>query len=155
MILVIHSKYLSSLLCVQEILVLSFDHVFLSKGGFLVHKTDILLYSKNWHILKRVNRWFSSKLPNIFQAYFSVQETLVLSFDHVVLSKGGFLVHKNDILLKSRNLHILKRVNPWLSSKVPNFFGAYFSVQETLVLSFDHVVFSKGGFLVHKNDILL
>ena len=37
--------------------------------------------------------------PNIFRAYFSVQETLVLKFDHVVLSKGGFLVHKNDILL--------------------------------------------------------
>ena len=35
----------------------------------------------------------------IFRAYFSVQETLVLSFNHVILSKGGFLVHKNDILL--------------------------------------------------------
>ena len=31
---------------------------------------------------------------NIFQVYFYVKETLVLSFDHVVLSKGGFLVHK-------------------------------------------------------------
>ena len=36
---------------------------------------------------------------NIFGAYFSVPETLSLSFDYVVLSKGGFLVHKNDILL--------------------------------------------------------
>ena len=107
------------------------------------------------HILKRVNPRFSSEVPNIFRTYFSVQEKLVLSFDHVVLSKGGFLVHENDILLWSNNLHILKRVNPWLSSKVPNIFRAYFSVQQTLVLSFDHVVLSKGGFLVHKNDILL
>ena len=43
--------------------------------------------------------WFSSKVKNIFQAHFSVQETLIMSFDHVVLSKGGFLVHKNDMLL--------------------------------------------------------
>ena len=52
-------------------------------------------------------------------------------------------------------LQFLKRVNPWLSSEVSNIFRAYFSVQDTLVLSFDHVVLSKGGFLVHKNDILL
>ena len=78
-----------------------------------------------------------------------------MSFDHVVLSKGGFLVHKNDILLQSKNLHILKRANPGFSSKVKNIFQAHFSVQETLGLSFDHVVLSKGGFLVHKNDILL
>ena len=34
-------------------------------------------------------------------------------------------------------------------------FRAYFSVKEKLVLSFDDVDFSKGGFLDHKNDILL
>ena len=94
-------------------------------------------------------------VPDIVRAYFSVEGTFVLSFDHVVLSKGGFLVHKNDILLQSKNLHILKRVNPWFWSSVPNIFRAYFSVQDTLVLSFDHIDLSKGGFLVHKNDILL
>ena len=106
-------------------------------------------------MLKRVNPWFWSSVPNIFRAYFSIQETLFLSFDHVVLSNGGFLVHKNEILLKSKKLHILKRVNPWFWSSVPNIFSAYFSVQETFVLSFDHVVLLKRGFLVHKNDILL
>ena len=34
-------------------------------------------------------------------------------------------------------------------------FRAYFSVKETLVLSFDDVVFLKRGFLDRKNDILL
>ena len=140
---------------VQETLVLSFDLVFLSKRGYLDHKNDILPLSRNLHILKRVNPWFWSSIPNIFRALFSVQETLVLTFDHVVLSKGGFLVHKNDILLYLKILHVLKRVNPWFLSSVPNIFRAYFSVQETLVLSFDHVVLSKGGFLVHINDILI
>ena len=91
---------------------MSFNHVVLSKGGFLVHQNDILLKSKSLHILKRVNPGFSLEVSNILRAYFSVQETLVLSFDHVVLSKGGFLVHKNNILLQLKNLHILKRVNP-------------------------------------------
>ena len=101
MILVRSFKYLSGPLfwSLQETLVLSFDHVVLWKGGFLVNKNDILLYSKNFKILNRVNPWFLSELPNIFRALFSVQETLVLSFDHVVLFKGGFLVHKNDILV--------------------------------------------------------
>ena len=39
-------------------------------------------------------------------------------------------------------------------SEVPNIFRTYFSVQKTLVLSFVDVVFSKGGFLDYKNDIL-
>ena len=94
-------------------------------------------------------------MPNIFRVYFSVQDTLDLLFDHVVLSKGGFLVHKTDILLYSKNLHILKRVNPWFLSSIPNIFPAYFRVEENLVLSFDHVFLSKGGFLNPKNDILL
>ena len=72
--------------------------------------------------------------------------TLVLSFEEVVLSKGAFLDHKNDILLWSKNLHILKGVNPRFSSKVPNILQVFFSVKETLVLSFDNVVLSKGGF---------
>ena len=46
-------------------------------------------------------------------------------------------------------------INPWLWSSVPKIFRAHFPVQETLGLSFDHVFLSKGGFLVHKNDILL
>ena len=33
-------------------------------------------------------------------------------------------------------------------------FRAYFSVKETLVLSFNDVVFSKGAFLDEKKDIL-
>ena len=42
---------------------------------------------------------FSSKFPNIFQVFFSVKETLALSFDDVVFSKGGCLDVKNVILL--------------------------------------------------------
>ena len=34
-------------------------------------------------------------------------------------------------------------------------FNVFFSLGVTLVLSFDDVFFSKGGFLDHKNDILL
>ena len=58
------------------------------------------------HILKGVTSRFPSEVPNIFQTYFSVRETLVLSFEDVVFLKGGFLDHKNDILLWSKNLHI-------------------------------------------------
>ena len=86
--------------------------LFSQKKGFLVHKNDVLVESKSLHILKRANPGFSSKVPNIFQAHFSVQESLGLSFYHVVFSKGGFLVHKNDMLPESKNWHILKRVNP-------------------------------------------
>ena len=58
------------------------------------------------HILKRVNPRLRSEVRNIFRTYFSVRETLVLSFEDVVFLKGGFLDHKNDILLWSKNLHI-------------------------------------------------
>ena len=51
------------------------------------------------HILKGVTSRFPSQVPNIFQTYFSVRETLLLSFDDVVFLKGAFLDHKNDILL--------------------------------------------------------
>ena len=34
-------------------------------------------------------------------------------------------------------------------------FKSFFSLKVTLVLSFDDVVFSKGGFLDHKNDFFL
>ena len=58
------------------------------------------------HILKRVNPRLRSEVPNIFQTYFSVRETLVLSFEDVVFLKEGFLDHKNNILLWSKNLHV-------------------------------------------------
>ena len=55
MILVKISKYLSSLLFCKRDLSLSFDDVVFSKGGFLDDKNDILLWSKNLHIVKGVN----------------------------------------------------------------------------------------------------
>ena len=48
-------------------------------------------------ILVKISKYFWSKFLNIFQVYFSVKETLVLSFDDVVFSKGGSLDDKNDI----------------------------------------------------------
>ena len=69
--------------------------------------------------------------------------------------KGGFLDNRNDILLQSYNLHILKGVVPCFWPEVPTIFQDYLSVKGILVLSFDDVVFSKGGFLDGKNDILL
>ena len=140
---------------VEETLVLWFDDVVFLKGCFLDHENDILLLSENLHILKGVNPWFWAEVPNIYRTYFCLKETLVLSFDDLVFSKGGFLDHKNDILLLSKNLHILKGVNPWFWSEVPNIYRTYFSGKETLVLSFDDVFFLKGGFLDHKNDIFL
>ena len=140
---------------VTKTLILSFDDVVFSTGGFLDDKNDLLLQSKNFHILKGVNPCFWSEVLTIFRAYFSVTKTLILSFDEVVFSTGGFLDDKNDLLLKSKNLHILKGVNACFCSEVPNIFRAYFSVAKTLILSFDDVVFSKGGFLDYKNDILL
>ena len=156
MTLVRSSKYLSTLLfCTRDLRFVVWSCCFVKRRLFIPLKRQCTIVENVAYFKKGVNPWFSSEVPNIFRIYFSVQETLVLSFDHVVLLKGGFLVHKSDILLKSRKLHILKRLNPWFSSSVQNIFRAYFSVQETLVLSFDHVVLSKGGFLDHKNDILL
>jgi len=57
MILVKNSKYLPNILSVIETLVLNSN----------------------------------KKIPYIFSFYVSVKETLVLSFDDVVVSKGGFL----------------------------------------------------------------
>ena len=121
---------------------MSFDDVVLSKGGFKDHKNDIFLLSKNVHILKGVTSRLQSQVPNIFQTYFSVRETLVLSFEDVVFLKEGFLDHKNDIFLLSKNLHILKGVTSRFPSQIPNIFPTYFSVRETLVLSFD-MLFSQ------------
>ena len=72
---------------------------------------------------------------------------MVLSFVGVVHSKGGVLDDKNVIKLKLKISIFLKGVNPRFWSNVPNIFRAYFSVKETLVLSFDDVLFLKGGFL--------
>ena len=140
---------------VKETLVLSFDDVVFSKGGFLDDKNDILLWSKNLHIVKGVNPWFWSKFLNIFQVYFSVKETLALSFNDFFFSKGTFLDDKNTKQLKIETWHIVKGVNPWFWSRFLNIFQVYFSVKESLVFSFDDVVFSRGGFLDDKNDILL
>ena len=136
-------------------LALSFDDAVSSKGGFLDDKNDILLWSKNFHIVKGVDPWFWSKFLNIFQVYFCVKESLVFSFVDVVFSKGGFLDDENDILLWLKNLHILKGVKTWFWSKFLNIIRAYFSVKGTLVLSFDDVLFSKGAFLDNKKVILL
>ena len=155
MILVKISKYLSSLLFCKRDLSLSFDDVVFSKGGFLDDKNDILLWSKNLHIVKGVNPWLWSKFLNIIQAYFSIKETLVLSFDDVVFTKGAIIDDKNTKQLKIKNLHIVKGVYSWFWSKFLNIFQVYFSVTGTLALSFDDVVFSKGAFLDDKNDILL
>ena len=52
MILVISSKYLSSVLFRKKDMVLSFGDVVFSKGGFLAPRNKILLYLKNLDILK-------------------------------------------------------------------------------------------------------
>ena len=69
--------------------------------------------------------------------------------------KGGFLDHKNVILVLLKNVHNSKGVNLWFRWKIPNIFQAYVSVKGTLVLWLDDVVFSKGGFLENKNVIFL
>ena len=126
MILIRSSKYPSSLLfCKRDICLVVCWCCFLNRRLFSPEKPHFTI-AKNLHILKRVYPWFWSEVPHIFRAYFSVKETLVLSFINVVLSKGSFLVHKNDILLKSKNLHILKRVNQWFWSEVPNIFEPTF-----------------------------
>ena len=153
MLLVRSSKYLSSLFfCKGDIGLVVCWCCFL-KGVFLDDENTKYLKLSILHILKGVNSWFWSKFLNIFQDCFSIKETLVLSFDDVVFTKGGCLDDKYDILLQSKNLHILKVVNPFFWSEVPTIFRAYFSVTKTLILSFDDVVFSKGGFLDDKNDI--
>ena len=76
------------------------------KGGFLDDKNHvILLWSKSLHSFKRDNSWFSSKIPVIFGAYFSVKETSVFSFDDVVLSKGSFLTIKLP-MWEARGVHV-------------------------------------------------
>ena len=140
---------------IKETLVLSFDDVVFTKGAIIDDKNTKQLKIKNLHIVKGVYSWFWSKFLNIFQVYFSVTGTLALSFNDVVFSKRGFLDDKNHFFLWSKNLHIVKGVNPWLWSKFLNIIRAYFSVKETLVLSFDDVLFLKGGFLDNKKVILL
>ena len=83
----------ASFFCKRELRFSSDDGIF-SKWVFLDGKNVISLWSKNWHLSKGVNRWFWSKIPDIFQAYFSVKESSVFSFDDVVLSKGSFLDNK-------------------------------------------------------------
>ena len=73
--------------------------LFSQKGGFLDDKNVILVLLKNLHNSKGVDLWFRQKIPNIFQAYVSVKETLVLWLDDVVCSKGDFLENKNVIFL--------------------------------------------------------
>ena len=48
------------------------------------------------------------------------------------------------------SFHYSRKICIIFSSKIPVTFGAYFSVKETSVFSFDDVVLSKGGFLDNK-----
>ena len=90
---------------------------------------------------------YSKFLSSIF---FFLEKRPLLS-DGVVFSKWVFLDDKSVILLWSKNLHFFEGVsNSWFSSKIPVTFGAYFSVKETSVFSFDDVVLSKGGVLDNK-----
>ena len=56
------------------------------------------------HILKGVTSRFPSQVPNIFQTYFAVRETLLLSFDDVVFLKGAFLAILLSLLFIKRDL---------------------------------------------------
>ena len=49
--------------------------------------------------LKRLTRDYGQKFQIFFWAFYSVKETLVLSFGDVIFSKGGFFDDKNVILL--------------------------------------------------------
>ena len=83
----------------------------------------------------------------MFRAYFSVKETLVLSFVDIFFLIRGFLDHENVILLKSKNFDIFKGIIPWFSSKVLNIFSDCLSVKETLVLTLnDDFFFQKVAF---------
>ena len=86
-----------------------------------------------------LNHDSNKKTPYIFPFYVSVKETLVLSFDDVVFSKGGFLDYWNVILLESKNLYFSKYLSSLLFCK------------RDLVFEF---VSSKRGFLDYKNVIL-
>ena len=85
---------------------------------------------------------YSKFLSSIF---FSAKENFVVWWCRFL--KMSLLHNKSVILLWSKNLPFSEEVNSWFSSKIPVTFGAYYSVKETSVFSFDDAVLSKGGFL--------
>ena len=90
MILIKNSIHLSLLLFCERDLVLSFDDVAFSTGGFLDFWNVILLESKNLYFSKYLSSLLFCKRD--------------LGFVFVSL-KRGFLDYKNVILLESKNLH--------------------------------------------------
>ena len=95
-----------------------------------------------------------SKIPNIFRAYLSVKETLVLSFHDFVFSKEGFLCDKNVIFQWSKNSHFQKGLTNDYVKNSKYFFESSLLLKETLVLSFGDIIFLKGGFFDDKNVML-
>ena len=83
----------------------------------------------SWKISIFPNPWVWLKVPNIFPDYFSVKETLALTFDDVVFSKGGLIsTIKISFLYSWENCVSPKGLNHDSGQKFSvNMFQAYFS----------------------------
>ena len=96
------------------------------KNAFVGNKNNKLKKSKNWHFSKGVNPWFCSKLDH-FSIFFLLgniaQENV---FYDILEQKNAFLGNKNIKLIKSKNWHFSKEVNPWFCLKIGHFSNILF-----------------------------
>ena len=146
MILVKNSKCLFSLLFgIRDLVFMVSWCCFPKRRLFRPHKCHLTMVKK-LRFSKGADQWFWLNITNFFQVSFFCKRDLGFSSDDVVFSKWVFLDYKNVISLWSKNLRFFKGVNSWFLSKIPIIFGAYFSGKETLVFSFDDVVYQKEAF---------
>ena len=86
-----------------------FDYIQERKQPFLDYKDNIIKKSKSWYFFKGVNPWFWSKFSNFLSGWFFFQKGLKIPFDYLQKRKQPFLVYKNDITRKSKNLAFFQR----------------------------------------------
>ena len=77
------------------------------KNAFLFYRNHKFKKSKNWHLSKEVNPWFSSKIA-IFPTFFLRNIGQENVFHDILQQKNAFLTYKNNKLKKSKNWHLSK-----------------------------------------------
>ena len=95
------------------------------KNAFLGYKNKKFKKLKNWHFSKGVNPFFWSKNGHFSNFFFLGNIGQENVFYDILKRKNAFLGYKNKKLIKSKNCHFSKGVNPWFLDKNGHFYNFF------------------------------
>ena len=121
------------------------------KNTFLGFKIKKLKKSKNWHISKGVNLWFSWKKGHFSNFFFFGTIGQENVFYDILQWKSAFLGYKNKKFKTSKNWRFSKGVNPWFWSKNSHFSSFFLGFIRKENVFYD-IVERKNAFLGYKNQ---